>query len=90
MLRGFQAGKKALGRQIARTFIRRVEQISALDSRKDCYDFAPFRFHALKGERVGEYSIRLDDQMRLIITVEDAEGSETIVWLEEVSKHYDD
>lgn len=80
--------KKHWGKEVARTFLRRVEQIAACTSVKDCYQIPQFRFHALKGDRDGQYAIRLSDQMRLIVTFE--EGAETTVWIEEVSKHYGD
>jgi proteic killer suppression protein len=80
--------KKRWGEDVARTFIRRVEQIAACTTVQDFHLIPQFRFHALKGSRAGQHAIRLSDQMRLIVTFE--EGTETVVWIEEVSKHYDD
>ena len=84
----FLRARKRWGDDVARTFIRRIEEIAACQSRQDFYALPQFRFHALKGDRLGQYAIRLNDQMRLIVTFE--ENFETVVWIDEVSKHYDD
>jgi len=44
--------------------------------------------HPLRGDRSGQYAIRLGDRERLIITFENE--AFTIVSVEEVSKHYGD
>ena len=45
------------------------------------------KFHPLTARRKGEYALVLHGQMRLIVTFQDP--GMTIVWIEEVSEHYD-
>ena len=86
--RDSQRAEKSFGQDIGRTFIRRIDQIAALDKLSDFYRVPQFHFHPLKGKRAGQYAIRLSGMMRLIVTFE--EGSEPVLWIEEVSKHYGD
>ena len=37
--------------------------------------FRGLNFEALRGDRAGEYSLRINDQWRLIVTIEAGEGS---------------
>lgn len=80
--------EKRWGKGVARTFLRRINEMAACGTLQDFYKVPQFRFHALKGDREGQYAINLNDQMRLIVTFE--KGLEETVWIEEVSKHYDD
>ena len=52
--------------------------------------FRSLNFEALKGDRKGSYSIRLNKQYRLIFTIE-KDGSLTVEYLmiREISKHYE-
>lgn len=61
---GFDGGFE---RGVVKTFRKRMQLIrSALDER-DFYALKSLHFEKLKGNRVGTYSMRLNDQWRLII-----------------------
>lgn len=79
---------RAWGPAVARRYVERVNILYVSRSAADLAASPALRFHALEGDRAGEYSIRLDGFMRLIVTFEDA--ALTIVTVKEVSKHYGD
>ena len=83
----FRYCERALG-ELARIYVRRINEISACSSVEDLHRLPPLRFHPLKGEREGQWAISLGGQMRLVVTLRDKSG-ETTVRIEEVSKHYD-
>jgi len=79
---------KAYGQEVGRRYIQRINIIKqALDIDQLC-NLPVLRCHSLKGDRLGQWSIKLVDRYRLIFTLE---GSKLeIAQIEEVSKHYDD
>jgi len=80
--------EKAYGAQIARKFILRVNILKTTKSFEELYKIPSLKFHPLKGNRRGEYAIKLTGYWRLIIT-NDGDTFD-IAKIEEVSKHYDD
>jgi len=80
--------ERAYGAEVARKYIQRVNLIRA------CVDFdelmaqRPLACHPLRGDRAGQYAIKLTGFMRLIITLE--RGELNVIRIEEVSKHYGD
>ena len=79
---------RQFGPEVARRYIERVNILVQCRSASDLERLAPLEFHPLKGERAGQYAIRLTGFMRLIIRFQDR--AMTIVRVEEVSKHYGD
>lgn len=59
---------------------------SAPDSR-DFYQLRSLRFEKLSGNRAGQYSLRLNDQWRLIIRIEQDDQGQEIVVVEIVDYH---
>lgn len=80
--------EKAYGRAVARKYIQRVNIIKASQGLHDLIAQGPLRCHPLKGQRQGQYAMRLHDRWRLIFTVES--GVIEVACIEEVSKHYGD
>ncbi len=80
--------EKAYGTQVARKFIMRVNILKATKSFEELYKIPSLKFHSLKGNRKGEYAIKLTSSWRLII-INDGETFD-IAKIEEVSNHYDD
>ena len=78
---------KEFGDQVGRKYIQRINIIKTTNGLDDLKKLPGLRCHALKGDRVGQYAIKLTGFHRLIFTVE----GETlnIAMIEEVSKHYD-
>lgn len=78
---------RAWGQQIGERYIRVVSLLMSVREFRELYDVPSIKLHQLKGNRRGEYSLRLNVQMRLI--VEHDEARKTII-VKEVSKHYGD
>ena len=75
------------GKPIGERYIRVISHIMAVRDYWELYDAPSLRLHQLRGNRRGEYSLRLNVQMRLI--VEHDEARQTVI-VKEVSKHYGD
>lgn len=66
------------------------KKIQVLDSAKDERDLRAMRslnLEKLKGDRTGRYSIRLNDQFRLILTFRTEDDGRVVVVLELVDYH---
>jgi len=79
---------KAYGLNVARKYIQRVNIIkNALDI-DELLLLPGLRCHPLKGERRGQYALKLTGFYRLIFSLDGKQME--IVCIEEVSKHYGD
>jgi toxin HigB-1 len=81
-----RVAQREFGKDLGTRFIRRVDLINDADDWKAMQNLESLRCHALKGDRLGQWAIKLDGFHRLIVSVE-TEAIE-IVTVEEVSKHY--
>lgn len=79
---------KAYGNQIGRKYIQRINIIKQSKNINELQSIPSLKCHQLKGERKGEWAIKLSGFFRLIFTLHGE--NLTIVRIEEVSKHYDD
>ena len=61
---------------IVKAYRRRINEIRAAADERDLY---AARYEKLKGKRSHQYSIRLNDQYRLILEIEDKLDSKTVV-----------
>lgn len=83
-----RAATKAYGKQVARKYIERVNII------KQTHDFEELKLlpglncHSLRGNRKGQWAVKLTDSYRLIFTLKGEQME--IIHIEEVSKHYGD
>lgn len=60
---------------VVRSFFEAIETITAAADIRDLYALISFHFEKLKGARKEQYSMRLNDQFRLILTkVRDESG----------------
>jgi len=59
---------------------------NAYDER-DLYSYRALRFEKLKGARASQHSMRLNDQWRLIVRLEDAEQRRVVVIVEIIDYH---
>lgn len=80
--------EKAYGSQVAKKYNMRVGILKSAKSFEDLYKIPSLKFHPLKGNRKGEYAIKLTGYWRLIIT-NDGDTFD-IAKIEEVSDHYGD
>ncbi len=74
--------------ELGRTYISRINTIYACETVEDFRSFPQLKFHALKGQRKGQFAISLSGNLRLIITIKRVK-KQTLIRIEEVSKHYD-
>ena len=57
------------GQAIVRRYRERIGFIRAATDERDIYAMRSFRFERLKGKRQHQFSIRLNDQWRLIVEI---------------------
>ncbi len=75
------------GQQVGRRYKERVDALYSLPDWPAAFRIRAWDAHPLRGDRAGQFAIRLTGRWRLIVMVE----SETnTVTLEEVSDHYGD
>ncbi len=72
---GFSAG-------VVKAFRKRMQFIRGAANENDLTGMNSYRFERLKGDRKDEYSIRLNDQFRLIFLIEKADDGNTLVILD--------
>ncbi|RMD89791.1 MAG: plasmid maintenance system killer [Calditrichaeota bacterium] len=80
--------EKAYGPEVARRYIQRINILKQAHDINEVCALPGLRCHSLKGNRQGQWAVKLTGYYRLIFTLE-GENLE-IVCIEEVSKHYDD
>jgi plasmid maintenance system killer protein len=76
------------GPKVGRKYIQRINTLWAAKDGRDLIALQSLALHPLKGDRKGQWSIRLGERERLIVTFEN--DTWTIVRVEEVSQHYGD
>lgn len=69
------------------SFFEVMSVIVAAASSQDLRALKGLRFEQLRGDRAGQCSLRLNDQYRLIIEVEEESSGEVIVVIEIVDYH---
>ena len=58
------------GDPVVKAYRKRLQQIRAAQDERTFYALRSLNFEKLKGDREGQYSMRLNDQWRLIVTLE--------------------
>ena len=86
--REHRAGVREFGAEAARRYIERINLIKSARDLDELLFLPGLHGHPLKGDRAGQFAIRLTGYLRLIFTV--PEDGATTVCIEEVSKHYED
>lgn len=87
---GKSKGKPKFNYDIERTFVKRVFQISSAQNTNDLRAIKSLHFEKLSGVMDGRYSIRVNDDFRIILRMEkDADNIKVeIVCIEEMNNHY--
>ena len=75
------------GTTVGYAYERRIELIRSARMFRDLFDFGTLDLHPLRGDRRGQYAMRLHGRWRLI--VEPNENWDT-AHIQEVTNHYDD
>ena len=72
----FNAG---LSQSLVSAFRKRMQQIRAAPDERVFYALRSLRFEKLKGGRIHQHSMRLNDQWRLIIEFDDSRSPKEII-----------
>jgi toxin HigB-1 len=67
---------------VVKAFRKRMQFIRGAANENDLREMKSYRFERLKGDRKEDYSIRLNDQFRLIFQIEKADNGNTFVILD--------
>ena len=81
------AFKGGFGREVVRAFRKRMQLIRGARDERDFYTLKSLHFEKLKGDREGQYSMRLNQQWRLILEIEKRSNSSTVVIVSIVDYH---
>ncbi|MDR5748743.1 type II toxin-antitoxin system RelE/ParE family toxin [Caballeronia sp. LZ029] len=80
----FTAG---FAQEIVRAYRRRMQQIRAANDERDFYALKALHFEKLRGNRDGQYSIRLNKQWRLILELRGGHPCKVVALVEIVDYH---
>lgn len=89
-LRRLEAGEGGDGGHspgVVKAFRKRMQVIRSARDERDFYALRSLRFEKLKANREGQYSMRLNDQWRLILSF-DGEGSGKKVLIVEITDYH--
>jgi len=81
---GFTAGYEAA---IVKAFRKRMQLIRAAVDERAFYAMKSLHYEKLKGDRDGQSSMRLNDQWRLLLRVQQDEGGKTILIISIIDYH---
>ena len=84
--RGNAKAVKSYGKDVARKYILRINIIKSANNLEELMSLPGLGCHPLKGDRHGQYAIKLTGFYRLIFTLKG--DALEIAHIEEVSKHY--
>lgn len=80
----FSAG---FGDSVVKAYRKRMQQIRAATDERTFYARRSLRFEKLQGQQEGQYSMRLNDQFRLIVALRGNAPNKTVHILEIVDYH---
>jgi proteic killer suppression protein len=75
------------GQEIVKAFRKRMQMIRAARDERDFYAMKSLHFEKLKGDRQGQYSMRLNQQWRLVLEFKKQGASTTVVIISIVDYH---
>jgi proteic killer suppression protein len=76
-----------LGPEITRAFRRKVQLLANTVDERDIRAMRSLRMEKLAGDRAGQYSIRLNDQFRLIFNLKTDSRGRVVIIIEVVDYH---
>ncbi|MBI1776794.1 MAG: type II toxin-antitoxin system RelE/ParE family toxin [Proteobacteria bacterium] len=83
-----EAGHSAgFGDAVVKAFRKRMQQIRAATDERTFYALRSLHFEKLKGDREGQFSMRLNDQWRLIIELRGEAPRKTVYVIEITDYH---
>ena len=81
---GFTGGHDAA---IVKAFRKRMQMIRAAIDERDFYALKSLHYEKLKGDRDGQSSMRLNDQWRLLLRIQQVENGKTVVIISIIDYH---
>lgn len=81
---GYSAG---FGDAVVKAYRKRLQQIRAAPDERQFYALRSLNFEKLKGDREGQYSMRLNDQWRLIVELKGKAPSKVVRIIEITDYH---
>ena len=75
------------GPELTKAFRKRVAVLSAAADERDLYAMRSLHFEKLSGDRLGQRSIRLNKQWRLILRLEEGDDGQLVVIIEIADYH---
>ncbi len=83
-------GKPRYSSQVIDKFIKRVDTLKNISNAEELFKLRSLGFKRLKGDKKHLYSIRINDQYRIEIELDnEVLKLAEIVFIEELSKHYE-
>ena len=76
-----------IGPEVTKAFRKVVNRLVAADSERDLRSYKALRYKKLQGDRMGQHSVRLNDQWRLILRTEADESGRLLIIIEIVDYH---
>jgi proteic killer suppression protein len=80
----FSAG---FGDAVVKAYRKRMQQIRAATDERTFYALRSLHFEKLEGDRKGQFSMRLNDQWRLIVEVQGEAPKKTVYVIEIIDYH---
>ena len=80
-------GKQKIPVAVVKQYQRKVNILISVTELNELNNFRSLNFEALKGDRKGQYSIRLNKQYRLLFNLN--RNGELEILIIEISKHYE-
>ena len=78
---------KSMHRDVVRAYRKTIGLLTAATTRQDLAAMRGLRLEKLKGERRGQYSMRVNDQWRIIVVFQSDDAGEAARVLELVDYH---
>lgn len=78
---------KRFGSDVTKAFRKKVGFLAAAESELDLRNYRALHYEKLRGDRVGQHSIRLNQQWRLILRVEADEEGRLLIVVEIIDYH---
>jgi toxin HigB-1 len=76
-----------LGPELTKSFRKKVGFLAAAESEIDLRNYKALHFEKMSGDRVGQHSIRLNKQWRLILRIATDEQGRLLIIIEIVDYH---
>lgn len=81
--KAFESEKQAIrnwGPDVGPSYVATVHFLGSVESMDDLPSFAFLRFHALRGNRAGQFAVSLTGKWRLVLTADDDDDAIAVVW----------